>query len=296
MDIRPFDQASAEGAAELFRELQPSVLTTAEYLIHRERTAPVRLRRLSLVAVEGDSVVGWGSTTRRWPEAAPDTAGIWVMVKPTRRGRGLGTELAGRVERHAVEGGASTLTTIVENDAAGARFVERRGYEATTANVVSKLEPHPVEVPSFAGFEVAPLSELAGEEEGLYRLYGEAGAFPPGAQPSFNEWRRVILESPLLEPAGSFTVLAGDRPVALSWLLVDRDRAQAENEWTATLPELRGRGLARLAKLHAIRWATEHGMREILTDNDEDNIAMLGLNRSLGYRPLWRRQSFKRSV
>jgi GNAT superfamily N-acetyltransferase len=295
VEIRRFEEAWAEGAAALYRELQPSVLTTAAYLLHRERTAPERLRRLSLVAIEGDSVVGWGSATRRWPEAPADAASIWVMVKPSYRGRGLGSELAERVERHAIDGGASTLTTIVENDAAGFRFVERRGYEPTTANVVSKLEPHPAKARPIDGFEVTPLEALAGEEAEIYELYGKAGAFPPGGAPPFDEWRRMILDSPLLDPAGSFTLLAGGRPVALAWLLVDWDRAQAENKWTATLPELRGRGLARLAKLHTIRWAAEHGIREILTDNEEDNIAMLELNRSLGYRSLWRRQSFKRS-
>jgi GNAT superfamily N-acetyltransferase len=286
----------AEGAAALFRELQPSVLTTAAYLMHREETTPARIRRLSLVAVDSDSVVGWGSVTRPWPEAELDRAAIWVMVTPSHRRRGLGTELAERVERHAIVGGAATLTTIVENDLAGLPFVEGRGYEETKANVVSSLVPHAADVPPRGGFEVATLSELAGEPKQLYQIFGEAGAFPPGAEPSFEEWRRVILESPLLDAHGSFTVLADGRPVSLAWLLVDWDRAQAENEWTATLPELRGKGLARLAKLHTIRWAAENGIREILTDNEEDNLAMLELNRSLGYRPLWRRRSFKRPV
>jgi GNAT superfamily N-acetyltransferase len=296
MEIRPFDVDAAEGAAALFRELQPGVLTTAEYLIHRERAMPERARRLALVALDGDDIIGWGSTSRRWPECAPDAAATWVMVKPSHRRRGLGSELAERVEQHAIAGGASNLTTIVENDAAGSRFAERRRYEATTANIVSKLEPRPVEVPSVPGFEVATLGDLAGQEERLYRLWGEAGGFPPAGEPSLDAWRRMILESPLLEPDAAFTVLAEGRAVALAWLLVDWDRAQAENEWTATAPELRGRGLARLAKLHTIRWAAEHGIREILTDSDEDNIAMLELNRSLGYWSLWRRQSFKRAL
>jgi GNAT superfamily N-acetyltransferase len=296
VEIQPFDETAAEGAAELFRELQPSVLTTAEYLIHREQTAPARIRRLSLVAVEGDSVVGWGSVTRLWPEAEPGKAAIWAMVRPSHRRRGLGSELAERVEQHAIEGGATTLTAIVENDPAGLSFIQGRGYEETKATVISSLEPHAAEVPPREGVAIVPVSDLAGEEEKLYRLWGEAGAFPPGGEPPFEEWRRLILESPLFEPRGSFTVLQDRRPVSLAWLLVDWVRAQAETEWTATVPDLRGRGLARLAKLHSIRWAAQNGMREILADNDEDNVAMLGLNRSLGYRPLWRRRTFERSL
>jgi len=120
---------------------------------------------------------------------------------------------------------------------------------------------------------------------------------PAGPAPTLEEWRQAMFENPLLERSGSFTILDGDRrPVSLSWLLVDAERRQAENEWTATVPRFRGQGLARLAKLHTINWAAEHGIREILTASDEDNIAMLELNRSLGYRRLWRRQWFARDV
>ena len=176
--------------------------------------------------------------------------------------------------------------------------VNQRNYHEmeSLANLVSRLEPHAADVPPRDGFEVVTISKLEGAEARLYRLWLEAGAYPPGGEPSFEEWRRVILDSPLLEPRGSFTVLAGRRPVSLAWLLVDWDRNQAEHEWTATAPDFRGQGLARFAKLHAIRWAAENGIREILTDNEEDNVAMLELNRSLGYQPLWRRRSFRRAT
>ena len=82
-------------------------------------------------------------------------------------------------------------------------------------------------------------------------------------------------------------VLDGDkRIVSLAWLLVDRERRRAENEWTATLPQLRGQGLARLAKFATIRWASENGIAEIVTGNDPDNLPMRELNRRLGYGEL----------
>jgi hypothetical protein len=64
------------------------------------------------------------------------------------------------------------------------------------------------------------------------------------------EWRRFILGNPLLDQQASVVVVDIDqRIVSLAWLLIDHDRRRAENEWTAALPELRGLGLARLAKL-----------------------------------------------
>ena len=60
------------------------------------------------------------------------------------------------------------------------------------------------------------------------------------------------------------------------------------------MPRLRGRGLARLAKLGTIRWAAEHGIAEIVTGNDADNLPMRELNRRLGYRELFLRRDLQR--
>jgi GNAT superfamily N-acetyltransferase len=70
-------------------------------------------------------------------------------------------------------------------------------------------------------------------------------------------------------------------------LVVDHSAGRAENDWTATLPDLRGRGLARLGKLATIRWARNAGIREIVTANDDGNVPMLALNELLGYRRLY---------
>ncbi len=132
----------------------------------------------------------------------------------------------------------------------------------------------------------------------LLQFYGAAGGIPPGDpenRVTLEEWRRFILANPLLDDEASVVVVdAEDLVVSLSWLLVDHVRARAENEWTATLPHLRGRGLARAAKLASIRWAAEHGITEIVTGNDPDNLPMRELNRRLGYRELFIRRDFQR--
>jgi len=55
------------------------------------------------------------------------------------------------------------------------------------------------------------------------------------------------------------------------------------------------RGLARLAKLATIRWAARNDVATIVTGNDDDNEAMLALNRSLGYLPLAERTFYFRA-
>ena len=53
---------------------------------------------------------------------------------------------------------------------------------------------------------------------------------------------------------------------------------------TGTRPDHRRKGLARLVKLGTIAWARTHGYEAILTESDQHNAGMLGLNHSLGYR------------
>ena len=58
----------------------------------------------------------------------------------------------------------------------------------------------------------------------------------------------------------------------------------------------RGRGLATLAKLAQLRWAAEHGIERIITDNDEHNVPMLAVNRRLGYAPFVDRRGYVREL
>jgi GNAT superfamily N-acetyltransferase len=86
------------------------------------------------------------------------------------------------------------------------------------------------------------------------------------------------------------------RLVSLATLVVDHAAGRAENDWTATLPELRGRRLARLGKLATIRWARNAGIREIVTANDDGNVPMLALNERLGYRRLYEQLELAREL
>src|SRR5205823_6240984 len=94
------------------------------------------------------------------------------------------------------------------------------------------------------------------------------------------------LGSPTLDLDGSFMALAGDEPVSLAWLSVDRERGLAGNALTGTVPAHRHRGLARLVKLATVRWAVANGVRRIATGNDSTNRDMLALNEHMGYRTM----------
>ena len=93
---------------------------------------------------------------------------------------------------------------------------------------------------------------------------------------------RERAESPDLAADGSFVAFFDGRPAAFALLTADA-HGVAENEFTATLPDLRGRGLATLCNLATIRWAKENGIHTIVAGNDAGNAPLLAINERLGY-------------
>jgi GNAT superfamily N-acetyltransferase len=195
--------------------------------------------------------------------------------------------------------GARKLAVEVDDDPAGLRFAESRGLTQYDSEVISKLDPREavLETKPHESYRLLRLAEVRDREHDLFDFYGAAGAIPPGDpgnRVTLDEWREFILGNPTLDDEGSFVVVdASERIVSLAWLLVDHDRRRAENEWTATLPDLRRRGLARLVKVATIGWAAEQGLTEIVTGNDPDNLPMRELNRRLGYRELFVRRDLE---
>jgi len=296
-EVRPFEPGDADRAAELLFQVFPASIQTAASLRHRQVSEPPRARRKSWVALEGNELIAFATANFAWFGSEAGKGRIWVGVYPQHRRWGIGTELWDTAAAHLA--GAKRLTVEVDDDPAGLRFVEQRGFTQYDSEVISRLDPGEgeLETKPHEGFRVLPLGELRGRERDLYEFYGEAGAVPPGDpenRVTLDEWRDFVLGNPLLDDEGSVVVLdAEDRVASLSWLLVDHSRRRAENEWTATLPQLRGRGLARLAKGATIRWAAERGLTEIVTGNDPDNLPMRELNRRLGYKELFLRRDLE---
>mgnify|MGYP001026501073 CR=1 FL=1 len=103
-----------------------------------------------------------------------------------------------------------------------------------------------------------------------------------GAAPSFEQYEAMELADPDFLPQATFVALDGDRWIGLGALMTGPGFLL--NSMTGIAREWRGRGLARWLKLHTIRWALERNAPELRTFNDAINDAILGLNRSLGFR------------
>ena len=306
--IRPFRDEDATGAARFLRTAlaTPWVVTERDVLHWQE--VPERARRAVWVAVEEGEIVGWADGQARWEVSEEGVCELWAAVARDRRRRGIGSELFETVWAHVVGIGARVVQTWAEEDD-GKRFLHEHGFAEVRQERISSVDPRTIDLSQLSsletakreeGFRAVPLGQALDRPHDLYELYMLGEADMPGVfaedNIAFQEWEQETLAAPSLDHEGSFVVLYGERPVAMAWLEVDREARQATNEMTATAPEFRRRGLARLAKLASLRWAAELGITSVLTGNNRENPAMLGLNDSLGYQPRSIRGVFVREI
>jgi GNAT superfamily N-acetyltransferase len=303
--IRAFEAADAQAVVELARDVALDWAVSPRGFAYRQVSHPDRARQRAWVAVEDGAVVGFGRARLLWEVADERAATLWLAVRAERRGRGIGSALFDRAERHLQEVGGRKLESVADEES-GRAFLEARGFERRGVEHLSALDPRGVDLSALGeleaekaaeGFHALRLADALDRPRELHTVYATTAADVPGEfavdDLRYDEWVRECLRDPDISARGSTVVVAGERPVALSFLVAD-GAGRAASDMTGTLPEFRRRGLARLAKLGTIRWAAESGIERMVTGNDEDNAGMLALNRSLGYKTIAERTFYLR--
>lgn len=290
----------------LLRRLRGDSLYTERGIKHWIESAPERASAAWWVADEG-GVVGCALAMRRWWRAS-NNGYAWVGVAPEARGRGIGGALWEAAERHVELLDVDALLSDVLADTAGDAFLVARGFRPGRLDRVSALDPESVDLHEFDrraeratadGYELVALGDVT-DLRAVYDLVVQVADDMPGSDAphtySFEEWKDALLRDPDLHADASAIVLRAGRPVSIALLSVDPAGRQAHNDQTGTARAHRGRGLATLAKLATIRWAREHGIERIITDNAENNAAMLAINDRLGYRAFVARRRWAREA
>ena len=293
--LRPRD---IPAVVELRRIIWPDDLMTVESMAWGIAHASPSAHVGRWVAAGRHGVVGFAVAGREtW--SAGEAGFAYAGVQPAFRRRGMGGRLWNEVEAHlAPLGMARTLSGSELSDEASARFLRRRGFRHTRDDQAWSLDPRTVDIGELAarraaaeraGLRLVPMRELLSRPRAIFRLTRAVERDVPADVPvarSYASWKADSLGTPLFEPDASFCVLDGDRPVALTWLLVDHAGGRARHGITGTLAPYRHRGLARLVKLESLAWLADHRIGVLYTDNDTRNRDMLALNEHLGFRPL----------
>ncbi len=296
--IRAYRPDDVEAFADLLAEIEPEeARSNPAGLEHWIESQPER-SALRIWLLEEDGRLGGAAYAgRNWTQSAGDTAWLWAGVARRLRGHGAGAGLFDRAEAHAVSLGPRTIDTWAFEGTGGEAFALARGFEPSRRDLVQRLDPREADLSELEplaearradGFEAVPLGAVREDETGLHTLYLAAMNDIPSDEPEdylpFDEFVYHVLEDPNLDPEASTVIVHDGRPVALALLRSMPEYGIGESEMTGTLPEFRGRGLARLAKLRVVRGARELGLAELLTENDSENAPILAVNRRLGYR------------
>lgn len=282
----------------------------APALVRRAESMNPEPKRLILLVDDGAGAVqAYGAVSDGGIWASPD--GSWrlnLRVAPQWRRRGIGGTLLERLESHARQGQASrTVTAIRGNEPEGLRFAEAMGYRAYHQRIDSYLDPTALDLSAFEepdagaarrGIRLASYGDLVRERgEGLEALQRALLAMiwtagrdvptptpQPEEPPPFEKAKEMFFGPGALHEATTIIALRDGRPIGATVTDV-KENGVAYTHFTGVTREERGKGIALLLKLRAIRELRRMGVTLYGTTNDEANAAMRGINRRLGYKP-----------
>ena len=274
-----------------------------------QNASPEPLRLVLLVEDTGGAIQAIGSTSNGGLFASPD--GSWrigLRTAPEWRRRGVARALLEELAEHARANNAKRLIAAVRGDEPeGARFAEALGYRAFHERIDSYID-----VPSFdasgfddpdataarAGVRLATYAELLREHaadvevfqrELLPVIWAMARDVPsptpmPEQPPPFEQAKRMFFEGPGIDPPSTIIALRDGRTVGMTVTMV-KENGTAYTNFTGVSRAERGKGIALAMKLRALRDLMTRGVKLFGTTNDEQNAAMRGINRRLGYVP-----------
>jgi len=307
-------RASADADIERVAEFQNRWATPSSWMspasARRAHEVSPEPNRLTLI-VEGRSgeIQAVGSTGNGGLFASPD--GSWrigLRVAPEWRRRGVARSLLEQLDDHARTNQAKRLVAAVRGDEPeGGRFAQAVGFRAYHERIDAYIDvpsfdasafEDPDEIARRAGVRLATYADLVKERaadleafqrELLLVIWATARDVPsptpmPDQPPPFEIAKRMFFEGPGQDPPSTVYALRDGHPVAMTATVV-KENGAAYTNFTGVAREERGKGLALALKLRALRELRARGVKLFGTTNDEQNAAMRGINRKLGYVP-----------
>ena len=276
---------------------------------HMEQASPEPNRLRFVVEDSAGAVVAFAGTGDGGLFRSPD--GSWrvnVRVDPAWRRRGVGSALLARLEPHAAGKGAKRLIAAVRgNEPEGLAFARAHGYSEFHERIDAYIDvpsfdaaafPDPDETMTKIGVRLATYGELMTEHAAdtdafqrrmLPAIWAMARDVPsptpmPETPPPFEQAKRMFFEGPGIDAGTTVLALRGDEIVGMSVTAV-KENGSAYTNFTGVARAERGKGIALAMKLRALRALRTRGIKLFGTTNDEQNAAMRGINRRLGYKP-----------
>jgi GNAT superfamily N-acetyltransferase len=289
-DLRPDDRSDVETFAHVRHLALPYILWTPAGILHTLTRTPPEARFRSLVAEEDGEVLGTAQVSLAYDSPEPGQGLLNIYVHPDRVRRGAGGLLVRAAEEHLAGHGATRLFAWLLDTPANRAFAERRGYRAGRSAHFLRLDLRRTPLPPLpalpAGVELRTAADFAEDPRPLFELDAQTTADEPSDVDTeftdYQAWLTETWEHPLLDRELTTVVLADGRPAAFSVAYTDGG-SRYGTAMTGTARAHRGRGLAKLAKIHSLYRARAAGLAEAFTGNDAGNGPMIAINKWLGY-------------
>ncbi|MEU7601952.1 GNAT family N-acetyltransferase [Streptomyces sp. NPDC041003] len=305
-------------AASMAHDL-PDVPPPGPEQIHAQLTKPtLNSHRLTWLATGAEgSPVGVAGLRLFTSPGRDHLAELELHVDPAHRRLGTGSLLLSAVVAACRAEDRRSLIVEVAADGPGEAFCERRNFRQALAldHLILELDQ----------LDEAAVLQVAEAEHPGYRLTGWTGTVPDDLAGAFAAAKNAMNDMPVGDLDYGTEDWDADRVRAMAQVVADRgdtlltlaavhdDGAmagyteillprgaapRAQQYDTAVVPAHRGHGLGLWLKTAMVRrLRAEHpGVVEIETDNAEDNVHMLAVNRELGFRSYRRTREFQLNV
>lgn len=298
-EVRDASAHDYEGIAKLINRIEHDPVS-ADSIREADTTRGVRAtRRIVRTDANGAIIATANALSRAFEPEWKFVVG--VHVHPDVQRHGIGSALLAEVEQFAIDSGATRLQLAARADLDGSiAFALARGYSKDRTEFESFLGLDNFDVGahyrvferlSQNGITIEPYFASGDDETARRRLY-EVSCLTepdiPGAVDghiwTFEEFQADILERNGMVPEAFFVAVHEGRYVGMS--TVSRLPSGALcNDFTGVIPDFRGRGIALALKGTTLHYLKRLGATTVRTFNDSNNVAMLAVNRKLGYVP-----------
>jgi GNAT superfamily N-acetyltransferase len=289
-DLRPDVPTDTEGFARVRRLALPYILFTSDSVRHNALHMHPDARYRPLIAEEDGEVIGTAQVHLAHDSPEPGQGLLNIYVRPDRTRRGAGGLLLRAATEHLAAQGATRLLSWVLDEPGNRAFAERHGYRSSRSAHFLRLDlahaPLPPLPETPPGVELRTAADFADDPRPLFELDAETLLDEPGDVDfeftDYEAWVQENWKHPLLDLDLTVAACVDGRPVAFSVAYTDGG-TRYSSAMTGTARAHRGRGLAKLAKIHSLYRARAAGLTEAFTGNDTGNDPMIAINKWLGY-------------
>lgn len=240
-------------------------------------------------AGNGGMVVGRGSmaTELYGIPQQPGRRYVEIEVKEAYRRQGHGAVLLQALASLARAQGATELLCKARPAEEGERFALHHGFRLDYTILAGELDLRAFDLaawpePQPSGIRFGTLAEVGNRAAAIQQIYD----LDERTSADIPEWSGLM---PPLAEYEAEQLTGHDESIFLAWA-GERLVGFLTTDLTGYLygegvdPDYRGRGIGLALKLLAIRWAKSRGVATLSTHNNQENRAILELNRKLGFR------------